>query len=67
VQDALAELISGKTVIVIAHRLHTVVSADQIVALDNGRIVESGTHSTLLDSNGFYARMWRAQRQTVAA
>jgi ATP-binding cassette subfamily B protein len=67
VQDALAELISGKTVIVIAHRLHTVVSADQIVVLDNGRVVESGTHSTLLDSNGLYARMWRAQRQGVAA
>jgi ATP-binding cassette subfamily B protein IrtA len=67
VQDALAELISGKTVIVIAHRLHTVVSADQIVVLDNGRVVESGTHSTLLDSNGLYARMWRAQRHGVAA
>ncbi|HEX2285386.1 MAG TPA: ABC transporter ATP-binding protein [Mycobacterium sp.] len=67
VQDALAELIAGKTVIVIAHRLHTIVEADQIVVLDSGRVVESGTHSTLLDNDGLYARMWRAQRQGVAA
>jgi ATP-binding cassette subfamily B protein len=63
VQDALAELITGKTVIVIAHRLHTIVGADQIVVLDNGRVIESGSHTTLLERSGLYARMWRAHRQ----
>lgn len=67
VQDALAELITGKTVIVIAHRLHTIVSADQIVVLDKGRVVESGRHPALLARDGLYARMWRAQQKGVAA
>jgi ATP-binding cassette subfamily B protein IrtA len=67
VQDALAELITGKTVIVIAHRLHTIVSADQIVVLDKGHVVETGSHRALLAGDGFYARMWRAQQTGVAA
>lgn len=67
VHDALAELITGNTVIVIAHRLHTIVGADQIVVLDGGRIAEIGTHAELLVDGGLYARMWRAQQQGVAA
>ncbi|PCC70755.1 ATP-binding cassette, subfamily B [Nannocystis exedens] len=61
VQDALAELIAGKTVIVIAHRLHTIAGADQILVLDAGRLVEAGEHRELLAQGGLYARMWRAQ------
>ncbi|WP_016700272.1 ABC transporter ATP-binding protein [Actinoalloteichus spitiensis] len=62
VQDALATLIAGKTVIVIAHRLHTIASADQIVVLEGGRVAEVGSHPVLLARNGLYARMWRAQQ-----
>ncbi|WP_020673546.1 ABC transporter ATP-binding protein [Amycolatopsis nigrescens] len=62
VQDALSELAAGKTVLVIAHRLHTIESADQILVLDEGRLAETGTHQDLLARGGLYARMWRAQQ-----
>lgn len=61
VQDALAALAAGKTVIVIAHRLNTIAGAQQILVLDRGRIVERGTHDQLLARGGLYARMWVAQ------
>ncbi|MBB4188977.1 ATP-binding cassette subfamily B protein [Sinorhizobium terangae] len=61
VQEALAELTRGKTVIVIAHRLHTVMGADQILVLDHGRVIERGTHEALLGKGGLYARLWAAQ------
>lgn len=67
VQDALSELIAGKTVLVIAHRLHTIRDADQIVVLDQGRIAERGTHQDLLTRDGLYARMWRAQQNGATA
>ncbi|WP_319446135.1 MULTISPECIES: ABC transporter ATP-binding protein [unclassified Mycobacterium] len=61
VQDALATLAVGKTVIVIAHRLHTIAGANQILVLDRGRLVEHGRHDELLAGDGLYARMWAAQ------
>lgn len=57
VQDALERLMVGRTVIVIAHRLATVRSADEIVVLDDGKVVERGTHSQLAASDGLYARL----------
>lgn len=62
VQDALSNLVSGRTLLVIAHRLHTIRSADRIVVLSRGRIVESGSHDDLIAADGEYARMWAAQR-----
>jgi len=67
VQNALAELAAGKTVLVIAHRLHTIAGANQILVLDAGQVVERGTHEDLIARDGVYARMWRAQQDGVAA
>lgn len=59
-QQALQSLIRNKTVIVIAHRLSSIVSADQIVVLKEGRIVQTGTHATLSVTDGVYQKMWNA-------
>ena len=67
VQSALSALAAGKTVLVIAHRLHTIAGADQIIVLDGGRIAERGVHDELIARAGIYARMWRAQQDGVAA
>lgn len=61
IQDALANLMRNRTTLVIAHRLSTVENADQILVLDKGRIVESGTHKELLDKDGHYAALYRMQ------
>ena len=64
VQDALAELMRGRTSIVVAHRLSTVASLDRIVVIDGGRIVEDGPHAQLIEAGGEYAHLW--SRQTGA-
>jgi subfamily B ATP-binding cassette protein MsbA len=61
IQAALDQLMKNRTTLVIAHRLSTVEGADSIIVLDNGRIVESGTHRELLDRNGQYAALYRMQ------
>ena len=61
IQQAITRLVSNRTVVVIAHRLSTVRNADKVVVLENGRIVESGSPSTLIEQNGTYARMLKAQ------
>lgn len=63
VQRAIDKLVEDKTVVVIAHRLSTVVAADTILVLDDGRLVERGTHDALMAENGRYAAMWNAQQQ----
>lgn len=71
IQRAFAHLACGRTVIMIAHRLSTVVGADKIVVLDQGRVQETGTHAELLSRDGLYAKMWaeydRAASWKIAA
>ncbi len=61
VQQALWELMAGRTALVVAHRLSTVASMDQLVVLDRGTIVEQGTHADLLRAKGVYAKLWQHQ------
>ena len=61
VQEAIDNLMKDRTVLVIAHRLSTIVNADKIIVLDNGEIVESGTHAELLDKNGIYKKLYDIQ------
>ena len=65
VQKAIAKLVEGKTVIMIAHRLRTVVDADQIIVLDNGRLVEHGTHDELMKKNGLYYKLFHIQQESL--
>jgi ATP-binding cassette subfamily B protein len=62
IQETLSDVARRRTSIVIAHRLSTVVEADQIVVLDAGRVAERGTHAELLRRNGLYAEMWARQQ-----
>lgn len=65
IQKAFAALTKDRTVIMIAHRLSTVVGADKIIVLDKGRAVEQGTHSELIGAGGLYARMWADYNRSV--
>ncbi|HCP59165.1 MAG TPA: antibiotic ABC transporter ATP-binding protein, partial [Alistipes obesi] len=61
VQEALNNLLKGRTSVVIAHRLSTIHNADQIIVVDHGRIAEQGTHTSLMERNGIYAKLIEMQ------
>ena len=63
--EAIAELTHDKTVIMIAHRLRTVVDADQIIVLDNGKLVECGTHDELMKKKGLYHKLFYIQQESL--
>jgi ATP-binding cassette subfamily B protein/subfamily B ATP-binding cassette protein MsbA len=67
IQEALEKLMANRTSFVIAHRLSTVVDADQILVLDQGKIVERGSHQQLLDLNQYYAALWTLQNTAAGA
>jgi ATP-binding cassette subfamily B protein len=67
IQDALERVSTGRTTLVIAHRLSTIVGADEIIVLEQGAIVERGTHFELLGKGGLYASMWNRQREAEEA
>jgi len=67
IQGALNEVSQGRTTLVIAHRLSTVIDADEILVLDHGAIIERGRHAALLALGGHYAAMWNKQREAAAA
>ncbi len=63
IQEALKKVSEKRTTLIIAHRLSTVVYADEIIVLQNGTIIERGRHFDLLSKNGTYASMWRSQQE----
>ena len=67
IQAALDMVSRGRTTIVIAHRLSTVITADEIIVLKDGEIAERGTHQELLGKDGLYASMWNRQREATEA
>jgi subfamily B ATP-binding cassette protein MsbA len=67
VEEAMQELLQGRSTLIIAHRLSTVLRADRVVVLDRGRIVEEGRHSELLASEGVYSRLYRGQFRSSEA
>ena len=67
IQEALTRVCTGKTCVMVAHRLSTVVEADQIIVMDQGQILEKGTHAELLALKGKYAEMWNIQKVASGA
>jgi ATP-binding cassette subfamily B protein len=67
IQTQLAEFAADRTTFVIAHRLSTVRTADRILVLDDGRVIEDGTHEALLETDGLYANFWRVQTGDIAS
>ena len=65
IQDNMQQICRNRTVIIIAHRLSTICRCDRIVVMDNGQLVEAGTHHELLEQNGHYASLWQAQNLEV--
>jgi ATP-binding cassette subfamily B protein IrtB len=65
IQTALSELVKGKTVVVIAHRLRTIVNADQILVLKDGKLAESGNHAELTEKNGLYKQLYQIQQDSL--
>ena len=65
IQKAINYLTKGRTTIVIAHRLSTIIDADKIIVLDNGTIIETGSHQELIIKNGLYAEMWIRQQENL--
>jgi ATP-binding cassette subfamily B protein len=65
IQQAIGRLIQGKTVLVIAHRLRTIAKADKIIVLDDGKVIEQGTHSELMEQNGLYKRLYTIQQESL--
>ncbi|CTQ60100.1 ABC transporter ATP-binding protein [Roseibium album] len=61
IQESLFDLMKGKTVIAIAHRLSTIAAMDRLIVMDQGRIIEEGSHQELLEKNGLYAQLWQHQ------
>ncbi len=61
IQESLHIAMSNRTVLVIAHRLSTILSMDNILVMDNGKIIETGNHKQLIDAGGFYNTLWNAQ------
>jgi ATP-binding cassette subfamily B protein len=65
IQASIREVSADRTTLIIAHRLSTIIDADEILVLQDGRVVERGSHDALLDVAGLYAKMWRRQQQAA--
>ena len=65
-QRSIQKISNDRTTLIVAHRLSTIRNADEIIVLDNGKIVEKGTHDSLLNHNGVYAKLWSVQTGSLA-
>ncbi|MDR2143031.1 MAG: ABC transporter ATP-binding protein, partial [Treponema sp.] len=65
IQEAISALVKGRTVIVIAHRLRTIIDANKIAVLDRGELVEEGSTEELLAKNGLFARLYKIQQESL--
>ena len=61
IESSINELTKGKTSIIIAHRLSTIISANKIIVIDNGKVLEEGTHKELINKNGLYKKIYESQ------